>query len=222
MKQQFTVALFDLDGVLVDTARYHYQAWKEIALQLALDFTPQHNELLKGVSRVAAMDIVERLSGQSISDPKKLLLAQDKNNRYLELIHDLTPEELLPGVLPCLQRLRAGGIKIGLGSASKNAQPVLEMLGIAPLFDAVVDGTKVEKAKPDPEVFLTGATLCNAQPSQCVVFEDAIAGVTAAKAGGMYAVGVGDPKVLHMADLIVQQLDLPVIYRLFGLEENKK
>jgi beta-phosphoglucomutase len=211
----YKVAIFDLDGVLVDTAKYQYLAWKETALELGFDFTLEQNELLKGVSRLASMEIIASLSGKQLTEHEKQRLAAEKNERYIKLINTVTPQELLPGALECLRTLKQHGIKIVLGSASKNAMPVLEQTGIVELFDAIIDGNSVSNAKPAPEVFLKGAHEVAIPVHECVVFEDSAAGIEAAKTGGMFVVGVGEPDVLGKADAVVKRLDTNEIYCLF-------
>ncbi len=207
-------AIFDLDGVLVDTARYHYLAWKRLAAELHIDFTSEDNERLKGVSRVRSLEIILELAGKTLAEPDKAKATERKNGWYLEYIQDLTPNEVLPQVVPFLTYLRAHGIKLSVGSASKNAAAILDKLAIAPLFDAVVHGGHVSKAKPDPEIFLTAARALGIPPSQCVVFEDASAGVEAGKRAGMTVIGVGDPAVLTQADLVIKsfaELSFPLV-----------
>ncbi|MCM1031290.1 MAG: beta-phosphoglucomutase [Oscillibacter sp.] len=192
--------IFDLDGVIVDTAKYHYLAWKKIADEFGFEFTLKDNERLKGVSRMASLDILLGIGGITLSEEEKLKVADRKNKIYLEYILKMTPEEVLPGVKEFLTALHGAGIKVSLGSASKNAKTILRQVGIEELFDAIADGTNVSKAKPDPEVFLKGAELLGLAPADCLVFEDAVAGVEAAHRGGMKCVGVGDPEVLCEAD----------------------
>lgn len=192
--------IFDLDGVIVDTAKYHYLAWKEIARELGFDFTEKDNERLKGVSRMASLDILLGIGGVQASEEEKEKLADRKNKIYLEYILRMTPEEVLPGVVEFLTALHREGIRVSLGSASKNAKTILRQVGIESLFDAVADGTNVTKAKPDPEVFLKGAELLGLPAGECMVFEDAVAGIEAAHRAGMKCVGVGDPEILAAAD----------------------
>jgi beta-phosphoglucomutase len=194
--------IFDLDGVIVDTAKYHYLAWKKIADEFGFVFTEKDNERLKGVSRMASLDILLSIGGVHLSEGEKLQVADKKNEIYLGYILKMTPDEVLPGVLTFLKTLRDQGIKISLGSASKNAKTILQV-GIENLFDAVADGTNVSKAKPDPEVFLKGAELLNLSPADCVVFEDARAGIEAAHRAGMKCVGIGDSVTLREADIVV-------------------
>lgn len=195
--------IFDLDGVIVDTAKYHYLAWKKIADELGFEFTQRDNERLKGVSRMASLDILLSIGGITLSEEEKLNLADKKNKIYLEYILKMTPDEVLPGVKEFLTALRDAGIKVSLGSASKNAKTILHQVGIEDLFDAVADGNNVTKAKPDPEVFLKGAELLGLPSYQCVVFEDAVAGVEAAHCAGMKCVGVGDPEILKEANAVI-------------------
>lgn len=195
--------LFDLDGVIVDTARYHFLAWKQLARELGIDFTEEHNELLKGVSRMRSLDIILEIGGKTLSEEEKTALADKKNNAYLEYILKMDESEILPGVKSFITELKNNHIRVALGSASKNAQLILNRLNIENLFDAVIDGNKVSEAKPDPEVFLNGAAKLKVEPEACVVFEDALAGVEAAKNAGMFCVGVGDQTTLKAADLVI-------------------
>ena len=192
--------IFDLDGVIVDTAKYHYIAWKEMAAELGFDFTEKENEWLKGVSRMRSLDILLEIGKVTKSEDEKKLLAERKNERYLEFGRHMTDEEILPGVSRFLDDLRSNGILIALGSASKNAPLILERIQIREKFDAVVDGNAVANPKPDPEVFLTCARLLKVEPEQCLVFEDAQAGIDAALNGGMKVIGVGSPDDLSFAD----------------------
>jgi beta-phosphoglucomutase len=199
--------IFDLDGVIVDTAIYHYKAWKRLANELGFDFTEHDNEQMKGVSRMRSLEIVLQCGGVTKTEAEKEQLAAQKNTWYTEMITQMTPDEILPGAQEFVESCRDAGIKTALGSASKNSMTILNKLNIAHLFDVIIDGNKVSKAKPDPEVFLKGAQELGVEPKYCVVFEDAIAGVEAAKAGGMKAVGIGNPDILHEADLVVSGLD---------------
>ncbi len=198
-----SACIFDLDGVIVDTAKYHYLAWKRLAQELGFEFLEEHNERLKGVSRMTSLDIMLEVGGLSFSQSEKEVMAARKNEWYLEYIYKMTPEEILPGVVDFLVMLRSKGIKISLGSASKNAMLILERVQLQSYFDAVIDGNKALRAKPDPQVFLLAAEELGQEPSSCVVFEDAAAGIEAAKAAGMMCVGIGSPDVLGKADRIV-------------------
>lgn len=195
--------IFDLDGVIVDTAKYHYQAWAEMARALGFEFTPEQGEATKGVSRMASLEIVLRAGGMEnrFSAGQKERMAAEKNERYLSFVRQMTADEVLPGVRTFLEELRARGVKVVLGSASKNAGVILDRCGIRPLFDVVVDGTLVTKAKPDPEVFAKGAELAGERPTDCVVFEDAAAGIEAATRAGMRSVGVGGSPTLSAATM---------------------
>jgi len=199
--------IFDLDGVIVDTAVYHYQAWKKLANQLGFDFTEEQNEQLKGVSRMRSLELILGWGGITKTDAEKEELASLKNSWYVDMISHMTPAEILPGAKEFLQACRDAGLKTALGSASKNSMTILEKINLVDMFDAVIDGNKVSKPKPDPEVFLKGAEEVGIPPANCVVFEDAIAGVEAAKNGGMKAVGIGSSQVLTEADLVVSGLD---------------
>jgi beta-phosphoglucomutase len=189
--------IFDLDGVIVDTAKYHYLAWLKIAEQLGIDFTHEHNELLKGVSRVRSLDIILELGSVNASQVDKDKWLIQKNEDYLSYLIDMNESEILPGVMPILQFLKDKNQLIALGSASKNARPILEKTGILAFFDAIVDGNDVTNAKPDPEVFLIAAKLLNVDPKNAIVFEDSVAGIQAANIGGMTSIGIGDASILH-------------------------
>ena len=199
--------LFDLDGVIVDTAIYHYQAWKRLANTLGFDFTEHQNEQLKGVSRMRSLELVLGWGGVTKTPQEQEALATQKNNWYVEMISKMTPAEILPGAKQFLEDCRAAGLKIALGSASKNSPLILERTGLTDHFDAVIDGNKVSKAKPDPEVFLKGAEALGVQPHECVVFEDAVAGIEAAIAGGMKSVGIGESALLNASNIVVSGLD---------------
>ena len=208
--------LFDLDGVIVDTAKYHFIAWKEMAAELGFDFTETENELLKGVSRMRSLDILLGIGKISKTEAEKQALAEKKNLRYLEYVKQMDESEILPGVTLFLDDLRSNGILIALGSASKNAPLILERIHLKEKFDVIVDGNSVSRAKPDPEVFLKGAELLKVQPSECLVFEDAQAGIEAALNGGMKVIGVGSSDNLSLADHYIpgfKNLDYELISR---------
>ncbi|WP_298486099.1 beta-phosphoglucomutase [uncultured Maribacter sp.] len=198
--------LFDLDGVIVDTAKYHFLAWKKTANKLNINFTQEHNELLKGVSRVASLEILLGIDNVKISEEEKQQILVDKNEDYLEYIGKMTAKEILPGVIMILDFLEKNNIKYALGSASKNAPFILKKVGLYERFSAIVDGNDVSKAKPDPEVFFIGAKKINVKPEKCVVFEDAIAGIDAANAAKMISIGVGDKATLNKADYVFGSL----------------
>lgn len=199
--------LFDLDGVIVDTAKFHFIAWTRLAEELGVSFSEEENEQLKGVSR--------RGSIQKIMDWGKVTLSEDeinhwmeiKNEWYLDLVAHMNPEELLPGAYTCLEQTKAAGIKIALGSSSKNAQMVLRQCQIEHFFDAVIDGNMVTHSKPHPEVFLKGADAVGASPNECIVFEDSRAGIEAALAGNMHTVAVGTPENLPGAEVYISGLN---------------
>jgi beta-phosphoglucomutase len=199
--------LFDLDGVIVDTARFHYLAWKVISDKLGFEFTEHDNERLKGISRMDSLEILLEIGGIKVTSEVMTLLANEKNQIYLEYIMQMTPEDVLPGVKRFLNELRKNHIKTGLGSASKNARLILEKTEMMPLFDVVVDGNLVSRAKPDPEVFELGAQLLQINNKDCVVFEDAVAGVQAAHNAGMKCIGIGSPLILREADLVFTGFD---------------
>lgn len=195
--------LFDLDGVIVDTAKYHYLAWKRLANELGFEFTEEDNERLKGVSRMKSLEILLEIGGVSFDEETKEAMAARKNAWYVEYISKMDSSEVLPGVIDFLTSLREEGIKISLGSVSKNAMIILKNTGVDKYFDAVIDGTKITHAKPDPEVFLKGAEELGVNPKDCVVFEDAQAGIEAAINAGMRSVGVGSPEILRKADFVI-------------------
>jgi len=198
--------IFDLDGVLVDTARYHYLAWKRLADELGFNFTEEDNERLKGVSRMQSLEILFEVGKVTMTNEQKEISATRKNTWYVEYLHKLDETALLSGSKEYLLKLRKDGKKIALGSASKNAPLILERLNITSFFDAVIDGNSVSKTKPDPEVFLKGAQALGLPPVECAVFEDALAGIEAAKACGMFAVAVGKIENLPGADLYISSL----------------
>lgn len=195
--------IFDLDGVIVDTAKYHYLAWKRLAKELGFDFTQEDNERLKGVSRMASLEILLEIGRLSLNEETKLSLADRKNGWYVEYITKIKEDEILPGVREFIGNAKSAGFRIALGSASKNARIILDGLKLTNFFDSIIDGTKVSKAKPDPEVFLLAAQELGISPGYCVVFEDAKAGIEAAKRAGMKSVGVGTSPELSDADFII-------------------
>jgi beta-phosphoglucomutase len=194
--------IFDLDGVIVDTAKYHFLACQKIAQELHIDFTHEHNELLKGVSRVRSLDIILELGQVQATPEQKAVWLHQKNEEYLSYLVDMDASELLPGVLPVLHFLKEKGQCIALGSASKNARPILEKTGIMPLFDAIVDGNDVTNAKPDPEVFIQAAQKVGVSNENSIVFEDSVAGIQAANIAHMTSIGIGEAAILHEAQYI--------------------
>jgi beta-phosphoglucomutase len=195
--------IFDLDGVIVDTAHYHFLAWKRLAKELGIELTEQHNEKLKGVSRTQSLEIILSLGGISLSDHEKELLANKKNTWFVDYLERMAPEEIFPGVKHLISLLHARDIKVALASSSKNAKTVIQLLNIERDFDAVVDGNMITHSKPHPEIFLLTAQKLGIEPRHCVVFEDAEAGVEAALAAGMKCVGVGSEAQLGKADKVI-------------------
>ena len=191
--------IFDLDGVIVDTAKYHYLAWKKIADNLNIDFTHQHNELLKGVSRVRSLEIILGLGNVEATEEQKNDWLNQKNEDYLAYIDKMDDSEILPGVMRVLNFLKDHNQPIILGSASKNARPILEKVNILNYFDDIVDGNDVSNAKPDPEVFIVGARKANQTNENSIVFEDSVAGIEAANIAGMTSIGIGEASVLNEA-----------------------
>ncbi|MGC9375380.1 MAG: beta-phosphoglucomutase [Bacteroidales bacterium] len=215
MTQKIKAIIFDLDGVIVDTAVFHYQAWKKLANSMGFDLTEAQNEQLKGISRLESLDILLEIGKiDSISDEEKQQLATRKNEWYRENILKMTPRDILPGVKNFLKDLKKAHYKIAIGSSSKNAGTILERIGMKNFFDAVVDGTKITRSKPDPEVFLKGAQELNIPPEQCLVFEDADSGIEAAKNAGMKTIGVGSSENLPKADKVIpgfQNVNISII-----------
>ncbi len=204
--KEIKACIFDLDGVVVDTAKYHYLAWKRLAKDLGFEFTEQHNERLKGVSRMRSLEILLEVGGLSFPPEEMERMAALKNAWYVEYIERMTPDEILPGARELLEELRANGIKLSLGSASKNSPLILERIGLKNHFDAVIDGNSVTVAKPAPDIFLTAARALGVDPQHCVVFEDAEAGIEAAINAGMRTVGIGNLQILNRADVVVPNL----------------
>ncbi len=195
--------IFDLDGVIVDSARYHFLAWQRLAKDLGIKFTLEDNERLKGVSRMRSLEIILELGNLSLDDAAKNKLAEKKNKWFVEYVNTMKPEEIYPGVKELIQKMKTNGLKVALASSSKNAKTVIQLIKIENDFDAVVDGTMITHTKPDPEIFLLAAKMLQTQPSNCVVFEDAEAGVEAALNAGMKCVGIGSPKQLGTANLVI-------------------
>lgn len=194
--------IFDLDGVIVDTAKYHYLAWQKIANELGIEFTPEHNEELKGVSRVRSLDIILELGKITASQSDKDKWLAQKNEDYLSYLVNMDESEILPGVMHILKFLKEQNQPIALGSASKNARPILEKTKTISYFDAIIDGNDVTHAKPDPEVFLQAAKALGISNEDSIVFEDSVAGVQAANIAKMTSVGIGQASVLHEAQFI--------------------
>lgn len=199
--------IFDLDGVVVDTAKYHYLAWKRLAAELGFEFLPVHNERLKGVSRMRSLDILLEVGGLTFSSDEKDKMAAQKNEWYLEYIMKMTPDEILPGAKELLVELRSHRIKLALGSASKNAPIIMDRIGLTSHFDKILDGNSVSVAKPAPDIFITAAKALGVSPSESIVFEDAEAGIEAALNAEMRCVGIGNPKILGKATAVIPNLN---------------
>ena len=214
--------IFDLDGVIVDTAKYHFLAWKRLADKIGINFTENDNERLKGVSRMDSLDIILKIGHRNLNDNLKLEYASLKNSWYVNYISRMTPDEILPGSLEFINELRNAGIRVAIGSASKNTPMILERIGIKDMFNAVADGNIVSKAKPDPEVFIKAAEMVGIEPGNCVVFEDAVAGVQAALNAGMMCIGIGSPKILNKAHFVVSGLNEMNLEKLKTIEKNTR
>ncbi|NNE26525.1 MAG: beta-phosphoglucomutase [Saprospiraceae bacterium] len=195
--------IFDLDGVLVDTARYHFQSWKKLTAQLGFTIEDSIEERLKGVSRMDSLNIILDQGGYKATEDEKRILASQKNDWYLESITDMNHEEVLNGVQEFIENLKENGIKMAVGSASKNAKPIIEKVGIGNYFESIVDGNMVIKTKPDPEVFLKAASDLDVEPGEAIVFEDSYKGIEAANTGGFYSVGIGLESNLSNARLVI-------------------
>ena len=197
--------IFDLDGVLTDTAEYHFRGWKRLADEEGLPFTREDNESLRGVPRRESLLLI--LKGKTVSEEKLQEMMERKNQYYLEFIHEIKPSDLLPGALRFLEELRAAGLKAAIGSASKNAGEVIERLGIGSLLDAISDGHSVERQKPAPDLFLHAAAQLGLNPHDCVVVEDATVGIAAARAGGFRTIGLGPNERVGEADVVYPSLE---------------
>lgn len=204
---RFKAVIFDLDGVITDTAHYHYLAWKRLAESEGVHFDHAFNEQLKGIDRMGSLALILAGSPKSYSSGQKQALADLKNRHYQELISTMSAADLLPGAVDALAAVRAAGLRIGLASVSRNAFTVLDRLGIREHFDYVVDAAQIANSKPDPEIFLTAARHLGVAPADCLGVEDAVAGVAAIKSAGMMALGIGSPQVLTQADLVIPGLD---------------
>ncbi len=204
---RFKAVIFDLDGVITDTAHYHYLAWKRLAESEGVPFDRDFNEQLKGIDRMGSLALILAGSAKAYSSGQKQALADLKNRHYQELIATMSAADLLPGAVDALASVRAAGLRIGLASVSRNAFTVLDRLGIRERFDYVVDAAQIANSKPDPEIFLTAARHLGVAPVDCLGVEDAVAGVAAIKSAGMMALGIGSPQVLTQADLVIPGLD---------------
>lgn len=212
--------IFDLDGVIVDTAKFHFLAWRKLANDIGIDFTETQNEELKGVSRIRSLEKILAWGNTSLSKEEFNEKMAAKNENYLSYITNMTNEDILPGVSRVIDFLKENNIPIALGSASKNARPILEKTALIGKFQAIVDGNDVSTAKPDPEVFLSAANKINIQQEKCLVFEDSVAGVQAANTAGMLSIGIGDKTVLHEADYVFssfEEIEIEFIKKLVTL-----
>ena len=196
--------IFDLDGVLTDTAEYHYRGWKRLADELGILFTREDNEALRGIPRLASLRLI--LKGREYPEDEIQEMMERKNRYYLEFIKDIAPRDVLPGAKELLEEIRAAGLRSALGSASKNAREVVERLGIATMLDAISDGNSVEFQKPAPDLFLHAAAQLGLSASECIVVEDAAAGIEAAQAGGFRSVGLGPRERVGAAEVIFPSL----------------
>jgi beta-phosphoglucomutase len=207
MQLQIKGLIFDLDGVIVDTAKFHFIAWSEVAQRLSIPFSIHDNEQLKGVGRRESLEKILNIGGIEISEKEKEQILNSKNLRYLELVENMNPSELLIGVHTFLSIAKKEGYKIALASASKNAKMILDKTEITSFFDAIVDGNMIENTKPHPEIFLKAADLLYLEEEECIVFEDAYSGTQAAKAAGMYCIGVGTLENLPLADQVISNFE---------------
>lgn len=194
--------IFDLDGVIVDTAKYHFLAWKKLAQSIGVNFTEAENEQLKGVSRIKSLEKILKWGNKTISEDEFVKLMALKNKDYLTYINKMNEEEILPDVPETLNFLIENNQGIALGSASKNAQTILQKVNLLDKFEVIIDGNNVEKGKPNPEVFLKAASALGIKPNRCIVFEDSVAGIQAANRAEMISIGIGEEKVLHEADYV--------------------
>lgn len=199
--------IFDLDGVIVDTAKYHYNSWRKLANSLGFDITEEQNENLKGVSRKESLEYILSLGNLQFTDSKKAEMAELKNTWYVESISNMDKSELLPGSEELIKEIKQQGLKLSLGSASKNSKRILTATDLIDYFDAIIDGTKTTESKPHPQVFLMGAEALDLSPEECIVFEDSINGIKAANKGGFTSIGVGDANILNEADYVIPSLE---------------
>jgi len=202
-----TTCIFDLDGVICDTAKFHYLAWKRLAESIGFNLTSEHDEHMKGIGRMQSLELILGWANVHKSESEKEILCDKKNAWFIEYIQTITSSDILPGVEDFLKELKANRFKIALGSASRNAPVILEKLGVAHYFDAIVDGNTVSLPKPNPEVFLKGAEATQTKPENCVVFEDALSGVEAGLNAGMFVVGVGNVNVLKKAHTCISTFE---------------
>jgi beta-phosphoglucomutase len=199
--------IFDLDGVIVDTAKFHFKAWQRLAAELGIHFDEADNEKLKGVSRKESLEKILEWGNTSLDSNRFEEMMAQKNEWYLEFVQEMSSDEALPGAKEFLADSLSLQLRVGLGSASKNAELILNLLNIRSSFECVIDGTKISRSKPDPQVFSMGAEILGLEPESIVVFEDSVAGVEAARRGGFRSVGIGNPKILGDAEMVIDGLD---------------
>lgn len=207
MNKNKKAIIFDLDGVIVDTAKFHFLAWQNLAKKLGIEFTTQDNEQLKGVSRIKSLEKILEWGNKEISKQEFEQLMHDKNEEYLSYVDQMTTSDILPKVKETLDYLKKNNYPIALGSASKNAKRILEHVDLLSYFDAIVDGNEVTKAKPNPEVFLKAAELLKAQPKHAIVFEDSLSGIEAANTAKMLSIGIGDENILKEANYVFKDFE---------------
>lgn len=217
---KFECAIFDLDGVLVDTAKFHYYAWKELANRLEFDLSEQQNEQLKGTSRMDSLNNLLKIGGREndFNSVQKMEMAEWKNTRYVKYISQMDSSEVLEGVIPLLQKLKQNGVKITIGSASKNAPLIIQKVGIQSYFDIIIDGNCITKAKPDPEVFMLSADRLGLPYSKCAVFEDSETGLQASSSAGMFGIGIGKKENLLSANVVYPDLTNVNIPKFFNID----
>jgi len=206
MKKELKAVIFDLDGVIADTAKFHYRAWKKLASEIGINLTYEFNERLKGVSRMESLDLILTLTEKNYSNEEKIGLANKKNRYYLEFVDRMTPSDLLPGVVKCFEVIKDNDIKIVLASASKNSLDVIKRLEIKNYFDYIVSSKDISKSKPNPEIFIKAAKGIKVATRNCVGVEDSIAGILAINACNMFSVGIGDKKNLYPANICLKNL----------------
>lgn len=226
MKNKLQAVIFDLDGVITDTAEYHYLAWKKLGENLGISFDREFNETLKGISRMDSLERILELGNQQedFTFEEKAALAMVKNNHYVELIKNITPNDILPGIAEFLDQLKEANVKIAMASASKNAFMVTKALGVEHYFDHIVDAAEVVNSKPDPEVFLKAAEALQVSPENCIGVEDAVAGIIGINKANMFSVGIGNEEVLGLADIVLpstKQLDLKMIEEIYETSKIK-
>lgn len=220
---RFQAVLFDLDGVLCSTDQYHYQAWKQIADSINTEFTERDNDRLRGISRMESLEILLEKCPYTLEPREKEQLAEEKNRIYRKLLYGLTTQSAADGVLELLKELKSKNIMTAVASSSKNAPFILERIGLKDAFDVVVDGTMIVKSKPDPEVFLTAARKLGADPGECLVIEDAVAGIEAARAGGFFCAAIGEAASCGKADYVLESLwDAIILMKQEGRYENEE